>query len=216
MKISRVGWRFRVAAVVLAITVVSSPALAEIKVLQNDSFSGTASFSQLASFGELEIGAAVFTAEPGDYPFRIENIEVLILSLIPGSIAMVSVTVWEDVGTLMPGQILHNSTYGFQVEGSTTLMNQLDLACENIVVTSGSVRVGIVWEVVGDPIGIAFDLDGITPGINTVYAPGLGGWNFAETLSVSGDWIFRLVIETDLGDGPLFADGFERGDQSCW
>lgn len=216
MKTSRSMWNLRVIAAAVVIGVACSPAIAERKVLQSDSFSGEATFTQLASFGELEIGAAVFTAEPGDYPFRIDNIQVLILSLLPGSIAMVSVTVWEDVGTPMPGQILHTSTFGFQVEGSTTLTNQLDLACENIIVTSGSVRVGIVWEYVGDPIGIAFDLDGITPGINTVYSDSLGGWQFAETLSVAGDWIFRLEIETDLGAAAMFADGFERGDQSCW
>lgn len=90
------------------------------------------------------------------------------------------------------------------------------MACENIIVTSGSVRVGIVWEVVGDPIGIAFDLDGITPGINTVYSDSHGGWELAEILGVAGDWIFRLEIETDLGAAAVFADGFERGDQSCW
>ena len=71
-------------------------------------------------------------------------------------------------------------------------------------------------EYVGDPIGIAFDLDGITAGINTVYSPSLGGWHLAETLGVTGDWIFRLTIETDLGEDPVFTDSFERGDQSCW
>jgi len=216
MKISRSGWSLRVVAAAVAIGVAWSPVFAERKILQNDSFSGVATFTQLASFGELEIGAAVFTAEAGDYPFRIENLQVLILSLLPGSIAMVSVTVWEDVGTPMPGQILHTSTFGFQVEGSTTLTNQLDLACENIIVTSGAIRVGIVWEYVGDPIGIAFDLDGITPGINTVYSDSLGGWRPGETLGVAGDWIFRLEIETDLGAAAMFTDGFERGDENCW
>ena len=216
MNTSRFAWSLRVIAVVAALGVVCSPAFGERKILQNDSFSGVATFTQLASFGELEIGAAVFTADAGDYPFRIENIQVLVLSLLPETIGMVSVTVWEDVGTPMPGQVLHTSTFGFQVEGSTTLMNQLDLSCENVIVTSGSVRVGVVWEYVGDPIGIGFDLDGITPGINTVYSAPLGGWQFAETLGVAGDWIFRLEIETDLGAAAMFADDFERGDQSCW
>jgi hypothetical protein len=34
-------------------------------------------------------------------------------------------------------------------------------------------------------------------------------------LAVTGDWIIRLEIETDLA-GSIFGDGFERGDASCW
>jgi hypothetical protein len=47
------------------------------------------------------------------------------------------------------------------------------------------------------------------------FSSSLGGWWFAEDLSVSGDWILRLEIETDIA-GTVFADGFERGDSSCW
>ena len=89
------------------------------------------------------------------------------------------------------------------------------MSCENIVLTSGPVRVGLRWEYVGDLIGIAFDLDGITPLTNSVFSSPLGGWWLAEDLSVTGDWILRLEIETDIAD-TVFADGFERGDSSCW
>jgi hypothetical protein len=111
--------------------------------------------------------------------------------------------------------VLHTSTYGFQLESSTTALNELDLSCENIVVTSGTVRVGLRWEYVGDLIGIAFDLDGISLQTNTVFSSSLGGWWFAEDLFVAGDWILRLEIETDIA-GTVFADDFERGDPSCW
>ena len=202
--------------VILALAgVVSAPVSAERKIIQNDSFTGTATFTQLATFDEQEYVAATFTVDPADYPFRIEKVQTLALALLPGTIAMVSVTVWEDTGTTDPGVVLHTSTYGFQLESSTTALNELDLSCENIVITSGTVRVGLRWEYVGDPIGIAFDLDGITPQTNTVFSSPLGGWWLAEDLAVTGDWILRLEIETDIA-GTLFADGFERGDSSCW
>jgi len=202
--------------VILALAcVVSAPVSAERKIIQNDSFTGTATFTQLATFDEQEYVAATFTVDPADYPFRIEKVQTLALALLPGTIAMVSVTVWEDTGTTVPGMVLHTSTYGFQLESSTTGLNELDLSCENIVITSGPVRVGLRWEYVGDSIGIAFDLNGITPQTNTVFSSPLGGWWLAEDLAVTGDWILRLEIETDIA-GTLFADGFERGDSSCW
>jgi hypothetical protein len=203
-------------AVILALAgVLSAPVSAERKIIQNDSFTGTEIFTDLAIFDEQEYVAATFTADPADYPFRIEKVQTLALAPLPGTIAMVSVTVWEDTGTTVPGVVLHTSTYGFQLESSTTALNELDLSCENIVITSGPVRVGLRWEYVGDLIGIAFDLDGITSKTNTVFSSSLGGWWFAEDRSVTGDWILRLEIETNIA-GTVFADGFERGDSSCW
>jgi len=205
----------RIVVILVLAGVVSAPVSAERKIIQNDSFTGTAIFTQLAAFAEQEYVAASFTVDPADYPFRIEKVQTLALALLPGTIAMVSVTVWEETGAAVPGAVLHTSTYGFQMESSTTALNELDLSCENIVITSGTVRVGLRWEYVGDQIGIAFDLDGITPQTNTVFSSSLGGWWLAEDLTVTGDWILRLEIETDIAD-TVFADGFERGDSSCW
>jgi hypothetical protein len=204
-------------SVVLAILVaVSVPVSAERKILQNDSFTGTATFTQLAAFAEQEYAAAVFTADPADYPFQIVKVQALILAPLPGTIALVSVTVWEDMGTAEPGSILSNSTYGYQVESSEVAVNELELSCENVVVMDGSIRVGLRWEAVGDPIGIAFDLDGYLPMVNTVYSSDIGGWWFAEDLGVTGDWILRIEIETNVTGETVFSDSFERGDQSCW
>jgi hypothetical protein len=200
--------------------VASGPVSAERKLLQNDSFTGTATFSQLASFAEQEYAAASFTADPADYPFRIEKVQALVLGQLDGTIAMVSVTVWEEDGTAAPGTVIHTSTYGFQVESSSTAINELDLSCENIVIDGGTVRVGIRWEYIGDPInepiGIAFDQDGIVALTNSLYAVSpFTGWWWADTLGVAGDWIIRLEIETDIA-GSIFGDGFERGDARCW
>jgi len=204
-------------AVVLVILIACGlPVSAERKILQNDSFTGTATFTHLATFADQEYAAAVFTADPADYPFRIEKVQALILAPLPGTIALVSVTVWEDIGTLAPGAVLSNSTYGYQVESSETAVNELVLSCENVVISDGPVRVGLRWEAVGDPIGIAFDLDGYLPMVNTVYSSPLGGWWFAEDLGVTGDWILRIEIETNLTGETVFFDSFERGDQSCW
>jgi len=169
-------WPWRVVILAL-LCIVSSPAWAERKIIQNDSFAGTATFTQLATFAEQEYVAATFTVDPADYPFRIEKVQTLALALVSGTIAMVSVTVWEDTGAAVPGAVLYTSTYGFQLESSTTALNELDLTCENIVITSGMVRVGLRWEYVGDPMGIAFDQDGITTETNTVFChrSGVGG-----------------------------------------
>lgn len=208
-------WVPAVALFVLA-SLVSGSASAERKILQNDSFAGIATFTQLASFDEQEIVAATFTPDPGDYPFRIEKVQILVLALFPGTIGFVSAAVWEDVGTVIPGPEIFHSSYGFQVESSVDSMNELSLSCENIVVDQGFVRVGLTWEYVGDPIGVAFDLDGITPATNTLFSSPLGGWWYSENLSVTGDWIMRIEIETNLDGTELFTDGFERGDSSCW
>lgn len=206
-------WRVIILVLMCA---VSSPAWAERKIIQNDSFTGTAEFTQLATFAEQEYVAATFTVDPADYPFRIEKVQTLVLAVLPGTISMVSVTVWEDTGAAAPGTVLHTSTYGFQLEGSTTALNELDLTCENIVISSANkVRVGLRWEYVGNLMGIAFDEDGITTETNTIFSPPLGGWVWAEGEGVGGDWILRLEIETNVAD-TLFADGFERGDLSCW
>ena len=208
--------RFTHAVVLVILIACGLPVSAERKILQNDSFTGTATFTQLATFAEQEYAAAVFTADAADYPFRIVKVQALILAPIPGTIALVSLTVWEDLGTLEPGPILSNSTYGYQVESSETAINELDLLCENVVVGEGPVRVGLRWEAIGDTIGIAFDLDGINPTVNTVYSSPIGGWWFAEDLNVSGDWILRIEIETNVTPDTLFSDTFERGDSSCW
>jgi hypothetical protein len=204
--------------VILMATLVGNTASAERKVLQNDSFDGSGTFTQLPAFAEQEYAAASFSADSADHPFRIEKVQALVLApppLTDGTIAMVSVTVWQENGNAVPGTVIHTSTYGFQVESSSTAFNELDLSCENIVIDSGPIRVGIRWEYVGDPIGIAPDLDGIQPQINSVYSPALLGWWWAEDLMVSGDWIIRLEIETDIA-GSIYSDGFERGDASCW
>ena len=137
-------WRLIAAALLVLVSSFSRPASAESKILQNDSFSGTATFTQLAAFGEQDVAAAVFLADPADYPYRIEKIQALVLAPLTGTIALVSVTIWEDLGTLEPGPILYSSTYGYQVESSETAMNELDLGCENAIVTVGPVRVGLV------------------------------------------------------------------------
>jgi hypothetical protein len=208
--------RKQVSLFLILLGVASAPVSAERKILQNDSFTGTAVITQLGSFAEQEYAAASFEADPADYPFRLEKVQALVLAPMDGTIAMVSVTVWEEDGTADPGTVIHTSTYGFQVESSSTAINELDLSCENIVIDSGRFRVGIRWEYVGDTIGLAFDDDGISALTNSLFAlfP-ITGWWWADTLGVTGDWIIRVEIETDIA-GSIFGDGFERGDASCW
>lgn len=72
MKTIVVSRRFAHSIVLAILIALSVPVSAERKIIQNDSFTGTATFTQLATFADQEYAAAVFTADPADYPFRIE------------------------------------------------------------------------------------------------------------------------------------------------
>jgi len=97
-------------------------------------------------------------------------------------------------------------------------MNDVDLSTLGIVIDSASVRVGVEFFPFPSPPGLATDLEGPVPQTNFVFAidpPGPNIWYFAENLVLTGDWIIRLVIETD-SENAIFTDGFESGDTSAW
>ena len=64
-------FRLSVAFVFISMTFIG-PVSGERRILQNDGFTGTATFTQPASFADGDSAAAVFTADPADSPFRVE------------------------------------------------------------------------------------------------------------------------------------------------
>lgn len=211
-----VGSRLGVAAVLLAgcalAAALAAPAGAVEKTLANDGFAGAGDLVCIPGFAVEEIGAARFAAEPGDYPFSIERVQVLLCP--DGPAANLVLKIWRDDGvSLAPGDLLWEEVVTFTP--STTFLNEVDLSVDDIVVDSGSVRIGIEFFFAGSPPGLAADIDGITPATNFVYAIPPTAWYFSEQLGVAGDWIIRVVIDANEAP-PIFVDGFESGDTGSW
>jgi len=102
---------FRLALVTLAVFVFGiSPGFAVEKTLQNDSFNGAGDLICELGFVETEIGAARFTADPQDYPFTVERIQLILCP--DGQAFQLTIKVWEDDGvSLAPGNLLHGEIY---------------------------------------------------------------------------------------------------------
>jgi hypothetical protein len=202
------------ARLLLSAAIVSSPGTSASieKTLQNDSFSGTGDLVCIPGFAVGEIGAARFSPQPEDYPFIIKKVQLILCP--DGPPVDLVLNIWHDDGTSVnPGTSLFAEFVTFTP--STTLLNEVDLTIDDIVVHSGEVRVGIEFFNFGSPPGLARDLDGINLETNFVFAVPPAQWIFAENLGVTGDWIIRLVIEANDAP-PIFTDGFESGDTDGW
>jgi hypothetical protein len=208
--------RVRFAAIALAAaSLLCAPLGAVEKTLQNDSFTGTGPVICITgqSFAEGEIAAARLTPAPTDYPF--ELLSILILACPNGSQADLVVKVWEDDGSSPdPGDLRYEEI--FTLYGSDMALNEIDLDPFDIVITEGTIRVGIEYLFGPASTGIATDIDGhVFPQPNFIYAIPPSAWVPADTLGVNGDWILRVVIDANEA-APVFADGFESGDTGVW
>jgi len=203
------GWLL---VIVLAL---SGEVEAAIKELANDSFSGTGSITCQIGFVAGESGAAKLTADPGDYPYQVLKIRMLVCPASTSGTVILRISE-DNTGTVLPGPTIYEEIV--QITGSDEAFNELDLSLNNIIITSGSVRVELNWYDEPPPPGLANDLDGIVPNVNYIYAeisPGVYQWFYAEQLGVPGDWIIRLEIDTS-AETPIFVDGFESGDTTAW
>ena len=208
----RAGWVVSL-VVACAVVVATSPAGAIEKTLANDGFTGSGDLICVQGFAVEEIGAARFTAEPGDYPFTIQSVQILLCPDGPASDLVLKI--WRDDGSsLPPAELLWEEIVTFTP--STTLLNEVDLSVDNLVIDSGSVRVGIEYLFSGSPPapGIARDIDGINPSANLIFVPP-ASWFLSQQLGVTGDWIIRLVVDANEAQ-PIFADGFESGGTTAW
>jgi len=199
--------------VVIAAGLSWSPiALSVEKILQNDSFTGAGQVACQVGSEEGEILAARFTPDPGDHPFTVEKIQVLICpDGIPGAFTM---TVWQDDGvSLLPVDVLYQDF--FPMTGSDIFLNEVDLSAENIVIDSGTIRVGFDLFQDPDP-SLATEPPGqpITPAMNFVFVPP-NSWFYLEQFGAAGDWIIRVVVDAN-EQPPVFVDGFESGDAGAW
>jgi hypothetical protein len=182
------------------------------KILQNDSFSGVGDLVCIPGFAIDEYGAARFVVDPGDYPFTIKRIQVILCPDGPPVDLVLSIR-QDDGSSLDPGPVLYEEFATFTP--SSTFINEIDLSLENIVVASGTIRVGIGFFFAGSPPGLAIDTDWYHPETNFVFEIPDYHWVYAENLGVTGDWIIRVVIEAP-DTPPVFIDGFESGDLGNW
>jgi len=190
-----------------------APAGAVVKELSNDGFAGAGNVTCVMGFAEAESAAAKLTADPGDYPYEIKKVRMLICPE-PTSGFVILRIYEDDTGTVVPGPLLYEEIV--QVTASDIALNEVDLSLQGIVISSGSVRVELEWYQASPPgPGLARDNDGFTPNVNYVYVNPPGVWVYADAVGVMGDWIIRMEIETN-AEPPLFADGFESGDTTEW
>jgi hypothetical protein len=191
----------------------AAPAAATIKELSNDSFAGVGTVTCALGFAEGESAAVKLTADPGDYPYEIRKVRVLICPE-PTSGFVILRIYEDDTGTVAPGPLLYEEIV--QVTASDIALNEVDISLQGIVISSGSVRVELEWYQASPPgPGLARDNDGFTPNVNYVYVNPPGVWVYADAVGVMGDWIIRMEIETG-AETPIFADGFESGDTTRW
>ncbi len=172
---------------VLLVLVIAAPVGAAIKELSNDSFVRMGSISCQIGFVEGESVAVKLTADPGDYPYQIRKVRMFICP----AAAPVNVTLRiseDNTGTVLPGAVIYEEIV--LVTGADDALNEVDLTANNITIPSGSVRVELNGFPTGLP-GVANDLDGFIPNVNTIYAwinpPGFWSWFYADQLGVPGD-----------------------------
>jgi hypothetical protein len=183
--------------------------------LRNHSYVPGGSLGVVAGFQELDTFAARFVAAPGDYPFKIKKVRTLAI----GSSSSISwiMDIWQDANTGSPapdtqiyaGDDLYAIHDGF---------NEFDLSGENIMITSGGVRVGLTYVSGGAPPSVGIDLDGIVAQRNFV-RPDSSSWSFAESpvFGIGGDFIMELEIETPGIPGDYNDDGtVDAADYVMW
>ncbi len=170
----------------------TSPAMADVVYLQNDSFTGGAFSCNLSIGVDASLGTKL-TAAPAQYPYTIDHVRVLGCG---GGFDAYFVDLYQDDGgTATPGTLLWQSSNPYQVLGDN-VFNDIFFTTEPIPppqVTSGSIRVVLVNFPLLAPIGFGTDTNGISTHRNYVRSAA-GAWSFAEDVGISGDWILRLAI----------------------
>lgn len=185
-----------VAAALLSLV---SIAHAEVE-LKNDGFvsGGAANFQ--SGFVTGEAGASRFIAASAGR-------QLLKLQLLFGGATTtqtLTLKVFDDTaGTDLPGTEMFSGD--FELTGSDSAMQELDLTSANIIVTA-QFRVAIVFQHDGAPT-IASDGDAtVAPDKNFILAAGVG-WKKSADLGLAGDWVIRAFVSDVAGpDLGVFCD----------
>ncbi|MGB3975033.1 MAG: hypothetical protein WBM02_03115 [bacterium] len=123
----------------LIVLFLSSPVFAAPKWLKNDGWTSGQSTPQIG-FIANEMMASVFVPGAGDYPIKLLKIQYLLRKfLFPGDTGQFTMYIWKDTGTINPGQLLFEQTYTLTISNN---LQEIDISSEDIVITSGNIRVG--------------------------------------------------------------------------
>lgn len=206
---ARSARRFRMCSVALgAGLLLAAPRVQaqSVEFLQNDGYSSGAFTCNTGATGADDVVAAKFTAPLNKYPYSIDRVRVLTCGSFTGYVA---VEFWQDNGDTAPpsGPSLWAPLTAFQIGGGAPAFYDIILTNEfppAPMITSGTVRVGLVNLLAGGT-GFGADTNGIQSHRNFVRSGTTFTWDFAESLGVSGDWILRLGIVSDV----IFKDGFD-------
>jgi hypothetical protein len=194
-----------------------------IVTLRNHSYETGGSFTAVTgydppvgppkTFEEFEIIATRLVAAPAEYPFQIKKLRILAAG---GGTVGWSVDLWQDSNDTTVAPDAHFYT-GASYTITGNIWNEIDLSADNIMVTSGGVRVGLTYIGGGLPPGIGADTNGITVRSNFVRSyPGLT-WFFAENVAINGDFILEMDVDTPGVSGDYNGNGqVDAADYVLW
>lgn len=185
-----------VAIATAAVVCVATARGAEAQVLKNDGFMTNGQVGIQSGFVAGEMGASRFVAPQA-------GLTVTVVTFFFGgatSQQTVTLHIYDDTaGNNAPGAELFSAD--FQVTGSDTALQSVDLNGMNIVVPQ-QFRVAIEFQHNGVP-SLARDTDGtIMADKNFILADG-GTWFRSQTLGLTGDWIIRATVAG--GSNPVDA-----------
>ncbi len=112
-----------------------------------------------------------------------------------GATSNFNLKIWEDTGGLQPGALLLDRQVSLVAQNS---WNDIDISADNIIVSSGSVRVGLEFHT-DPPPSFCRDGDGNIQYHRNLIKAVPGGWFWSEFFGLQGDWILRLQIDGNYG-----------------
>lgn len=178
----------------MTLPLLTPPAEAGSRWLQNDQFTGEGSVGIGAGFIDGDCAAALFVPDAEDYPFSFQKILVFAYSET-GSSATVATEFYQVEGTQMPGDRIGEE--GLQITGSTSSFNEVavaDFEIELPEIEEQNVAVALCFtEDVGDTT-IAYDDDAkANTELNWIYTG--GRWVDSSVYPALNNWVIRVCIE---------------------
>ena len=165
------------------------PTMTPPLTLQNDSYRPGGSAVVRTGFVAGDEAAA--TLGPMSGTSTLETVELLLGG--PGTIADVTLKIYQDLGTADPGTELFSDT--FQLTSSDTSLQVIDLSGDGVVVNGGNlIRVSIVFDVIPTGAGLATNGGDGIPNRNWVNLVGGGGWAPSSTITVNDNWTVRATV----------------------
>lgn len=189
----------------------AQPAQSAIVTLQNDSLAALMLGTASCGFAENEYVASIFVPGEEMYPVQIMQIQLPLAPVTAGGFTcyptaeasglVFPLRIWvdEDEAQLTPTGSTIYEDLDLALFSSSTTFNTIDVASEGLIVNEGPIRVA--FEFPADGVAFPYRDTGNTAYRNLVYGV-FGGdfqWQWTNGLGVAGDWVMRLVVDTNVG-----------------